>query len=610
MIFSIGSSAQTFSEQSSAFGVDHSFRAKGLMGGGAIFFDADQDGDEDLYLNGGLNRDDLYLNNGSGQFAKAGNNNGLEVTLQYNTTASISGDIDNDGDRDLFVCTWETSSDIMARNLLFVNNGDGTFSEVGATTGITQAAFTIGANFLDYNRDGYLDIHVINHIEQPGFLFDSTGLIVGFDHDCFANFFYRNNGDGTFSEVASQLGTDDSGCALAALASDYDLDGDVDVFIANDFGPFLVPNILYQNDYPNDAFRDVSNASGAGIPMYGMGITAGDYDQDLDLDYYITNLGTNVLLENRGGNFVDVAGAAQVESTFAALDSSEFATGWGTAFFDIDNDTWLDLFVANGRIPSLSTLPTAVEDANRLYYNNGDKTFSEVTEQSGVGDTGYGRGMAYADIDADGDLDFVLINQNEFGGKTKFYRNDSDNGNHFVQFHLVGKESNRDAYGAKLWLHAGGQTFLREIDGGGGSFCSQSSSIVHYGLGDIDQVDSLRIDWPNGHVDHLGSYAIDERHTIEEGFVTSTRDLVGSGDWTISPKPLPGRQLAIATAASVDEDYELTLFSVTGQVMLRQELRLQTGTTTLLLPEELAAGYYSLQLRSRTQRELFKLIVP
>ncbi len=580
------------------------------MGGGAIFFDADQDGDEDLYLNGGLNRDELYLNDGTGVFTKANTNNGLEVTLQYNTTASISGDIDNDGDRDIFVSTWEANSTSnVARNLLFENNGDGTFTEVGATSGITHTAFTIGANFVDYNRDSYLDIHVINHIETPAFLYDSTGVIVGFDHDCFDNFFYRNNGDGTFTEIASQLGTNDSGCALAALASDYDMDGDSDIFIANDFGPFIVPNSLYQNDYPADTYTDVSTATGADIPMYGMGIAAGDYDQDLDLDYYITNLGANVLLENEGGSFTDVAASAQVENTFAN-DFMEFATGWGTAFFDIDNDSWLDLFVSNGRIPSLSTLPTAMNDPNKLYLNNGDKTFSDISDQNNVGDPSYSRGMAYADIDKDGDLDFVVINQDELGGKTKFYRNDSDGQNHFVQFKLVGKESNRDAYGAMLWLHAGGKTFLREIDGGGGSFCSQSTSIVHFGLGDIDQIDSLRINWPNGHVDHLGTYAIDEQHIIEEGIISSSsNDLEEAKHFTISPNPMSGRQLLISTDEVVDQAFDLTLFSLTGRVLFQQEMRLQSGQTTVALPSDLAAGYYSLRLQSDSQRQVFKLIV-
>ena len=206
--------AQIFSEQSNALGIQHTFQPKGLMGGGAAFFDYDGDGDDDLYLTGGLNKDDIYRNDGNGSFSKMGTEVGLDLTAQYNTTAVITGDIDNDGDRDIFLSTWErfaNGNEVIARNLLYQNDGDGTFTEIGESAGISQAAFTIGANFVDYNLDGHLDIHVINHVETPGFLYDSTGVIVGFDHDCFDNFFYRNNGDGTFNEVSAQLGINDSG---------------------------------------------------------------------------------------------------------------------------------------------------------------------------------------------------------------------------------------------------------------------------------------------------------------------------------------------------------------------------------------------------------------
>ena len=597
--FHYSSSAQIFSEQSAAVGIDHTFQPRALMGGGAAFFDYDNDGDDDLYLTGGLNRDDLYRNDGNGSFTKMGTNNGLEITVQYNTTAVITGDIDNDGDRDIFVSTWEryeNGNEILSRNLLFENNGDGTFTDISTTAGITHPAFTIGANFLDYNKDGFIDIHVINHVETPRFLYDSTGVISGFDHDCFDNLFYHNNGDGTFSEVAAQLGVNDSGCALASLPSDYDMDGDPDIFIANDFGPFIVPNVLYQNDYPNNAFVDVSQATGADIPMYGMGIAAGDYDHDLDLDYYITNLGKNVLMENQNGVFVDVATPARVESTYAD-GSSDFATGWGTAFFDIDNDTWLDLFVANGRIPSLPSLPTAMNDPNKLFLNNGDKTFSDITDQNGVGDPSYGRGMAYSDFDADGDLDFVVVNQNELGGTTLFYRNESSNGNHYVQFQLVGKESNRDAYGAKLWLYAGGQTFLRETDGGGGSFCSQNTSIVHFGLGTIGQIDSLRIDWPGGHVDHLGVFAIDARHVVEEGIISGTKESETELGLSLSPNPFTTYLNVEVPSAAASPASVVRLITPSGQTIWRQESTLYEGNNYLELEETIPAGLYILQVQ-------------
>lgn len=609
ILFPYGSQAQIFSEQSEALGINHNFLSRGLMGGGAIFFDADQDGDEDLYLNGGLRRDDLYLNDGNGVFTLAPMSNGLEVTLRYNTTASVSGDIDNDGDRDLFVCTWEDGNQDVFRNLLFENLGDGSFQEIGAMAGITDAAFSIGANFVDYNRDGFLDIYVSNHIETSGFLYDDRGAIVGFDHDCFPNFMYRNNGDGTFSEVASELGINDSGCALATLPSDYDLDGDADIFIANDFGPFIVPNRLLQNDYPNNGFTDISEASGAEVSIYGMGVASGDYDNDLDLDYYITNLGANVLLENQNNSFVDVAASAQVENTYA-LGGTNFSTGWGTAFFDIDNDTWLDLFVANGRIPSLPTLPTSQQDPNKLFHNNSDRTFTDISAENSVGDTGYSRGMAYCDIDADGDLDFIVTNLDELGGTTKLYRNDSDNDHHYVQFKLVGVNSNRDAYGAKLWLYAGEHSFLREIDGGGGSFCSQSSSIVHYGLGDIEAIDSVRIEWPSGHIDHLGSFAVDSRHQIEEGIVNTTKNPpVVLNLFSVVPNPVIEDQFSLVCSRIIEETFELELFSASGQLLQTLKQLSPAKRQSIKLPADLPTGLYHIRLRGATWQQVLKLVV-
>ncbi len=608
--FSYNSSAQIFSEQSSVVGIDHVYNARGLMGGGAAFFDFDLDGDEDLYLTGGLARDVLYRNNGDGSFTKTENSNGLEATAMYNTTAVITGDINNDGYRDIFVSTWEANgSQEVARNLLFLNKGDGTFEEVGANVGITQAAFSIGANFVDYNRDGFLDIHVMNHVETPAFLYDSYGVIIGFDHDCYDNFFYLNNGGTSFTEVAGQIGVNDNGCALAALPSDYDMDGDLDIFIANDFGPFIVPNALYQNNYPDDTFSEIGAATGAGIPMYGMGIAAGDYDHDLDLDYYITNLGQNVLMENDNGNFTDVAISAQVESTYAVGSPTDFATGWGTAFFDIDNDTWLDLFVANGRIPSLSTLPTAMNDPNKLYLNNGDKTFSDISALNSVDDPAYSRGMAYADYDNDGDLDFVVVNLNEFGEQVKLYRNDSNGENNYIQFALEGTKSNKDAFGAKVWIYAGGETFLREVAGGGGSFCSQSTSIVHFGLGDIAEVDSVRVDWPSGIVDHLSGYEVNQKHNLLESFTSSNKDLLQQNfALSVLPNPFEQSFTIEITGEWKDEKVWVELLALDGKSWSQEYLPLQNGQAQLNVNAELPKGLYTLRIKG-TEHTVSKKVI-
>lgn len=566
------SAAQPFVEAGFEAGIQHSMNARGLMGGGAAFFDFDNDGWEDLYLTSGLGRDVLYRNNGDGTFLPAPNSNGLQPTQLFNTTAVNTADLDNDGDRDILVCTWEEMSGGSldnGRNLLFRNNGDGTFTEIGLEAGLTAEVFSIGASFIDYDLDGQLDIYIYNHVSETAFLYGDDGGIIGFDHTCYPNLLYRNNGGLTFTEVGAALGAADNGCALAGIASDYDRDGDADLHLANDFGPFIVPNVLLENQYPIPSFNDVSDATGAGIPMYGMGIAQGDIDHDGDLDYYITNLGRNVLLQNNGGTFSDITTEADVENAMA--NDSELSTGWGTAFFDIDNDTWQDLFVANGRIPSLPSLPTAISDPDKLYLNNGDGTFTDITSTNGMEDPYYGRGMAWSDYDRDGDLDFVVVNLSSTGGFTRLYRNEQENGNYWVQFQLQGTASNRDAFGAfaTLYTPSGEQVF--EISGGGESFCSQHSSLVHFGLGSSPDIDSLKVDWPGSPTETYHGFEAGQRYTIAQFIPNRTTAMPAGAGIHVYPNPFR-EQLHISGLKQGLGPARAVLRSTAGQLVWETQL--------------------------------------
>ena len=231
--FGITIYSQTFNEVSNAIGIDHVFQQFSHMGGGAVFFDYDNDGWEDIYITSGKGKDHLYKNNGNGNFNLI-TDNWLDITEQYYTTSVVSGDINNDGFRDLFVTTWrgEDNSGALERNLLFVNNGDGTFSENGIESGLNFDSFSMGSAMLDYDNDGYLDIYTINYIETSAFLYDGNGDINGYNHDCFENQFYRNNGDGTFSEISETLGLNNNGCALAVMPTDFDQDNDTDIYLS------------------------------------------------------------------------------------------------------------------------------------------------------------------------------------------------------------------------------------------------------------------------------------------------------------------------------------------------------------------------------------------
>lgn len=611
--FPLAPSAQVvFSEQGQSIGFEHEFKARSVMGGGAAFFDYDNDGDEDIYVTSGYNQDNVFRNNGNGTFTKVLADIGLGSTFNYNTMGVTTGDIDNDGDRDVFVATWERftgSEQPDARSLLFLNNGDGTFTEIGQQAGITHEAFAMGAAFLDYNKDGYLDVYVMNHILEAIFTYDENGAIDGMAHECYPNFLYLNNGDLTFTEVAVELGVDDYGCTIAAVASDYDLDNDLDLYLANDFGDFLVPNALYENNYPNDNFTNVSAQTGADVQAFGMGIAAGDYDHDQDFDYYTTNIGRNILIENQNGIFVDVTTEAGVENTTVPEEDNLNTTGWGTAFFDVNNDTWEDLYVANGRIPTLPAFATATNDPDKLYLNNGDKTFTDISDEAGVSDPRYVHGMAYSDYDEDGDLDIVTVVLDELGGYSKFYVNETENDNHYIQFHLIGVETNRDAFGSRAWVYAEDKILIKEIYGGGASHASQHTSVLHFGLGDLTIVDSVRIEWTNGHVDLIENPEVDMRHTIVEGVeVNTTAPGLQDLDLIVAPNPFQNHLQLIAGKNWSGATLSVRLMSVDGRTVIQKELPFQ-GQAQLDLPEQLAMGLYWLEVSTREgYRQISKVV--
>lgn len=513
--------AQTFTEVSLQSGINDLIHTPTMIGGGCAFFDYNNDGWLDIYISGGLGRDKLYRNNQNGTFTERGWQAGLAVTGLYYTMGVVTGDIDNDGYRDLFVTTLGIGDSYHSHvpNILFRNNRNGTFTDISAQAGIRDSAWSMAATMGDYNLDGFLDIYVANYVKSIRFIHDSvTTEVIGFAHTGFANFFYMNNGNGTFTNIAPQLQVDDAGTGLAAAFSDYDNDRDMDIFLVNDFGAWVVPNKLYRNEFPANAFTEVSASSGADAAIYGMGIAIGDYDQDDDLDYYITNIGENVFYRNNGnGTFTDVARQAGVENGYV---DSLFTTGWGTAFLDYDHDTWLDLFVSNGHIMAADFIATSEKDPKKLYRNNADGTFTDVTFLEGVGDSSIGRGFAMGDYDNDGDLDMLVtvITENMGSGNNAhalLFRNDIANGNHWLKVSVQGTYSNRDGFGSRVEAYAHGRKWIREIDGGS-SHASQHSTTAHFGLGSLTRVDSVVVLWPAGGRSRIANIAADQLLTIIE----------------------------------------------------------------------------------------------
>ncbi len=515
--------AQTFSEVSSDAGINTNYEATNLLGGGLAWFDYNLDGFEDVYITGGHNHDKLYRNNGDGTFTDVTAIAGFSETDLKNTTAVVTGDIDNDGYREVFVSTWNSGMGLLfQKNLLYYNNGDGTFTEIGESAGLSEQKLSMSASFIDVNLDGYLDIFVGNYIEEAVVLLDNQCQPIGFDHTCFMDDLYINNGDLTFTLGTEEYEAFNDGCTLALVATDYDRDNDPDLMLVNDFGEWVLPDRLLENNYPDTGFSDVSDASMANIQIYGMGVAVGDYDEDQDFDYYFTNIGRNVLLQNNGdGTFEDQTLEADVENIYYG---NSYAAGWGTFFFDYDNDTYLDLFLSNGHINALCFIENDTQQNNTLYRNNQDGTFSDITTTELPQNQFYSRGCAWADFDNDGALDFgVLDIHNQFevsNDKFNLYSNIGNESN-YTQVKLEGSICNRDAFGSVVECHANERTFIRELNGGS-SYCSQNSSVLHFGLGDIEEIDSLVVYWPAGDTQVVESPAINSLNYILQDSLFTT----------------------------------------------------------------------------------------
>lgn len=505
-----------FRETALEWGIEHyhhgaiSGTTSKTMGGGVAIFDFNNDGFEDIYLTGGLHRDELFKNNGNRTFTPVGQFSGFAITSDYATMSVTAGDINNDGLKDLFVGTERGKG-----SLFFINNGDNTFSEISEQANISTSDWAMGATFGDFNLDGYIDIYVLNYIQEERLSEDDNGLVNGFDHDCYPNKLYLNNGDLTFTEVGNVSSTNNAGCGLAIAATDLNNDQIPDLYMANDFGEWIIPNTCLINNYPDQQFTDLSTVTGLNAAIYGMGIAVGDYNRDGFLDYYVSNLGSNVLYRNeRDGTYNDKAEVAGVLNTYSG---ERFATSWGTAFFDYDLDGFEDLFVSNGHVPAAGFIGTALEDPNKLYKNRGDGTFEDVSVIEGLDDPKIGRGMAVGDLDNDGDPDLVVavVDVKDNSSNVLVYENMQETGNRWLKVMVKGKEANYDGYGAKVKAYHDGIVWLHEIDGGS-SHVSHNSSIAHFGLGNVETIDSLIVIWPGGETQKFGPVNTDQTVVIEE----------------------------------------------------------------------------------------------
>src|ERR1700682_4869790 len=517
------------------------------MSGGVGLFDCDDSGRLNIvmangstvgrYQAGGDLVVTFYNQQADGTFKDITKEAGL-TQLGWGMGVAVA-DYDNDGKLDLFVTGYNG-------NVLYHNLGNCKFEDVTEKAGVRGGGFSTGAAWGDYDRDGNVDLFVaryshldMNNLPQFGSnkFCRFKGILVqcgpwGLEGE--SDFLYHNRGDGTFEEVSVKAGVhDDIGYyGLGVIWADYDDDGWPDLLVAND----SVPNYLYHNNH-DGTFTDVGlltgvALSGEGLELGNMGVDFGAYDHSGRLSFFVTHFEDqpNSLYRNLGPKGFD-----DVSWTSGVGQPSYPYVGWGTAFFDMDNDTWLDLFVANGHVyPQIDTLETGprYREPILLHRNNRDGTFDEVSKESGLAALPLHsrRGAAFGDVFNGGNIDVLLLN---VGEPPSLLKNMNADGYHRVLFKLIGTRSNRAAIGARVTIRAGGVKQFSEVRGGA-SYLSQNDLRLHFGLGAAKKMESVEIRWPNGKVETLENVAADAIYTIVEGS--------GIRSSTALPPPVHGTQ--------------------------------------------------------------------
>ncbi len=483
-------------------------------GPGVTLLDYDGDGDLDIYfVNGawlkGINhpmgrsnrgrlKNALYRNDGKNRFTDVTGTAG--VGHGGYGMASLAGDYDNDGDPDLFVANYGS-------NVFYRNNGDGTFTDITQGAGVGGGEWSVGCTFLDYDNDGFLDLFVGNYLTfDPGYryYYKGNGFPGPLSYKGAADILYRNRGDGTFEAVTKKAGLHNpEGRAMGVTAADMDDDGNVDLFVAND----AMENYFYRNN-GDGTFSETAMLNGTAFGQNGeatsaMGPAFGDFDLDGRMDLLVPDMAYGCLYRNTGdGLFEEMSARVGLAAACGQY------TSWSGNLFDLDNDGDLDILLVNGDSRFLEP------EEDLLLAGEPGKGFVDISSGAGADfqKKHMGRGSAVGDLDNDGDADIVIANMND---RPRLLLNEGAGGNHWLVIRAVGTVSNRDAVGTRIKVTAGGVTMTRDIVSASG-YLSQGDPRALFGLGKHEVAEKVRIRWPGGRVQLLENVAADRIVTVVE----------------------------------------------------------------------------------------------
>ena len=592
--------AQLYSDVTEEVGLSHITYDPNQMSGGVSIIDFNNDGFEDIYLTGGRYTDHFFLNKGDGTFIDATIDTGADSMIDFYTVGVVAGDLDNDGFTDLFITTQQGQPNICLRNI----NGQ-YFEQVSAEAGFFGTKWSTSCTLGDVDLDGDLDLYVSNFVKFSGDPFFRNIISEEPNH------FIENKDTWTFGTSELEFVGDVDGCTLVSCFTDIDDDMDPDLYVVNDFGSIFTPNEVYLNDPLNGQMIERAEEYGMDVRMDGMGIAIGDVDGNGYFDYYLSNIGEcPFFLSDKGPEFTDG------NIRYNVNDGLGFS--WGTFFADLDNDSYLELFVAKGSI-SESHDP----QYNRLYqYTPEVDDFLDVSEQAGISDPHRGRGAAYADFNNDGLLDLVVnnvrIKENNEGSALIYFNQESSPGS-YIKLKLEGTVSNRSGIGALVQLFSGDRMLKREVTGGS-SYLSNNSYIVHFGTGDL-VIDSLVVKWPSGIKQSFNQPPSNEFYYLKEGddlqvyeFESTTSvgsELLSDDLFSFQVFPNPSKDiLAFSINAFGLKSARAFLYNVHGSIIIKKDLKnLASGIDHALDISSIQSGVYYFCINNSSRSQCEKIII-